>query len=83
VDIVRFLVELGADVTAQDKDGSTPLHQASNSGEVDLARFLVEHGADATALTKQGRLRCIRRREVEMWISRGSSLTTCQCDSPG
>jgi hypothetical protein len=45
-----FLVEHGAKAAAQDKHGSTLLHQLSESynGNVDLAWFL-EHGADMTA----------------------------------
>jgi len=54
VDLARLLVEHGADVTAQDTDGSTPLHSASAMGSVDLARFLVEHGADVTTQQKDG-----------------------------
>jgi ankyrin repeat protein len=54
VDLARFLIEHGADVTAQDNNGSTPLHQlsGSNSGNVELATFFVEHGADVTAQDK-------------------------------
>jgi ankyrin repeat protein len=29
VDVARMLIERGADVTAQNKDGETPLHLAS------------------------------------------------------
>jgi ankyrin repeat protein len=54
VDVAEFLIEHGADVTARDKHGSTPLHQASLSGNAELANFLVEHGADpADAATSQ------------------------------
>jgi ankyrin repeat protein len=51
VDLARFLIEHGADVSAKDKNGLTPLHWAVQGGvgNVDLARLLVEHGADATA----------------------------------
>jgi hypothetical protein len=34
---------------AQEKDGWTPLHFASQNGYLDLVRFLLEHGADPTA----------------------------------
>jgi ankyrin repeat protein len=56
VEAARVLVEHGADVTAQDEDGLTPLHQLSRSppGKVDVARFLVEHGADVTAQDNHG-----------------------------
>jgi len=33
----------------QDELGTTPLHVASERGDVDLARLLIEHGADAVA----------------------------------
>jgi ankyrin repeat protein len=44
----------GANVTIQDDDGSTPLHEASVSGYVDLARLLIEHGADVMAQNTRG-----------------------------
>ena len=52
VDVARVLIENGADVTAQNKHRSSPLHLASIGGYVDLARFLVVQGADATAPDK-------------------------------
>ena len=36
-------------MAAQDQDGSTPLHLASERGHLDLARLLVEHGANVAA----------------------------------
>jgi len=49
------LVEHGADPTARDKDGLTPLHVALQSGDMELALLLIEHGADVTA-QKKGRV---------------------------
>ena len=49
VEIVRLLVERGADVTAQDKSFSTPLHLASSFGTPEIVRLLIERGADITA----------------------------------
>jgi ankyrin repeat protein len=56
VDVAQLLVKHNVDVTAQDKDGSTPLHFVSRSrrGNVDLARLLIEHGSDATSKDKLG-----------------------------
>jgi len=41
--------ESPGNAAAQDKDGSTPLHRASQRGELVLAWFLIENGADAAA----------------------------------
>jgi ankyrin repeat protein len=49
-----MLIERGADVTAQNKDGQTPLHLASQMGQVDVARMLIERGADVTAQNNDG-----------------------------
>ena len=54
IDLARLLIEHGANVAAQDKDGTTPLHRASEEGHVDLARLLIEHGADVAAQDKYG-----------------------------
>jgi Ankyrin repeats (3 copies) len=54
VEVARLLIERGADVAAQTRDGSTSLHRASFGGNVQLARLLIEHGADAAAQTKDG-----------------------------
>ena len=56
IEVARFLLERGADVSAQDKDGKTPLHLASTHSYRTLpqqlagvARILLEHGANVTA----------------------------------
>jgi ankyrin repeat protein len=53
-EVTRFLVEHGADVTAQDNNGMTPLHLASRGGHARVARILVEHNADGTAHDSNG-----------------------------
>jgi ankyrin repeat protein len=54
VDLAHFLVEHGAEATAQDKRGSTPLHWVVFNDHLDLARILVEHVADSTVPEKKG-----------------------------
>jgi ankyrin repeat protein len=58
-----MLIERGADVTAQNDDGETPLHLASaptfraqtfSQKYADVAHILLEHGADANARNKNG-----------------------------
>ena len=58
--VIRMLVEHGADVTAQTKNGDTPLHLAMTSprqleeGNVEVARMLIERGAGVAAQNKNG-----------------------------
>ena len=66
--IARELLQRRANSSAQDKEGSTPLHEAGaitegkdgwnhlalRKGHVDIVRCLLEHGADATAEDKDG-----------------------------
>jgi ankyrin repeat protein len=39
----------------------TPLHLASQEGQVEVARMLIERGADVTAKTRMGRVHYIWR----------------------
>ena len=42
-DIIKLLVEMGADVNAKNNSGKTPLHKISH--DQDIARFLIQNGA--------------------------------------
>lgn len=46
VEMVKLLVELGADMTKEDLNGRTPLHNAVIGGSVECVKALVEAGAD-------------------------------------
>jgi len=41
-----MLIERGADVSAQDNDGRTPLHLGSQAEKQEVLRLLLMHGAD-------------------------------------
>jgi ankyrin repeat protein len=41
-------------VSAQDKDGQTPLHLASQAGQLDVVDMLIARGADVSAQDKDG-----------------------------
>ena len=53
--ITELLLKHGADVNAQDKENTTPLHLASYFGSVEMSRVLLNHGANSNAKRKLGR----------------------------
>ena len=50
-DLVRYLVESGADVSAVGGAGATPLHLAAARGDQALVDLLLEHGAESVAMS--------------------------------
>jgi ankyrin repeat protein len=54
-DIVRLLLERGAEVDAKGGGGQTPLSLAARWGRGDLVDLLLEHGADASTKDDLGR----------------------------
>ena len=51
VDMVRVLIDRGADVNAQDLTGWTPLHAAAFKGNMQIVRLLLARGAVAKPST--------------------------------
>ncbi|WAO94557.1 NACHT domain-containing protein [Fusarium falciforme] len=51
---VDILLEKGADMTAADNNGGTPLFAASNNGHVEVVKLLLEKGADMTIANNIG-----------------------------
>ena len=51
---VMRLVRHGADLTAANVDGNTPLHFAASNGHAAMAEFLVNNGADVNAANAYG-----------------------------
>jgi ankyrin repeat protein len=43
LDVIRLLLEYGADANARDTNGSTPMHQATS--QVGIVKLLISHGA--------------------------------------
>ena len=46
IDVVRLLVERGANIEAKESDKSTPLYLAAMLGHTDIARYLLDCGAN-------------------------------------
>ena len=45
VDVVKLLIEQGADINAKNNYGGTPLHLASEEGYTEVPKLLNEKGA--------------------------------------
>jgi len=54
-DIIRRLLNRGANVNLKDKEGSTPLHYAARQPDEELADLLLANGADPNALDASGK----------------------------
>jgi ankyrin repeat protein len=54
VKTIRRLLDAGADVNAQDKNGATPLHRAVRTRCADAVRLLLDSGADPKRKNKPG-----------------------------
>ena len=56
--VVRLLIDSGADIEARDNRENTPLVLASHGGHIDAVRVLIESGADLTPRNSEGRGVC-------------------------
>ena len=54
MDACKLLISKGASVDARDKDGMTPLHEASGSGNADIVELLIKEGASVDAVDTAG-----------------------------
>jgi ankyrin repeat protein len=85
----KRLMNEGANVNIQDKDGQTPLHYACGH-EPSVAEFLVKHGADVNTLNNDGwtplHLACLGNRTsiVRILVEAGADVNvqTCRGDTP-
>ena len=54
VRMIELLLDAGAEMNAQDKNGATPLHQAVRTRCAAAVQCLLERGADRTVKNKSG-----------------------------
>ena len=50
--MIKMLIENGANVNSKDKNGLTPLHIAVKDNEIDLAKILLDYGANIETKSK-------------------------------
>lgn len=55
VDLLNFLIKLGADLDIQDKDGSTALILATKAYQVDIVKMLIQRGVITQLMDKSGK----------------------------
>lgn len=55
LNIVRAVLEAGADPNAAQQEGFRPIHEAGANGNLALAQLLVSHGADPTLANDAGK----------------------------
>lgn len=55
-DIVRTLIDGGAQVNVRQNSGVTPLHSAAQNGNLEVLILLLEHGADVATRMEGGKL---------------------------
>lgn len=53
-EMLRLLLEYGADVNAQDSERWTPLHAAATCAHLHLVRYLIARGANLLAVNADG-----------------------------
>jgi ankyrin repeat protein len=54
IEVVKLLVDKGANLNAKDQNGQTPLMKTAASGQLDIVKILVERGADLTLTDERG-----------------------------
>lgn len=53
-DVMKMLINAGADINARNDDGNTVLHYVLDKGNCELARLLIKKGADYKVYNKKG-----------------------------
>jgi len=62
-DIVRMLIDNGAQVNVKQQAGATPIHSAAQNGNLEMLILLLEHGAEVNTRMEGGKLAADLARE--------------------
>jgi len=54
LEVVKLLLEHGADPNVKNRDGKTPLHNAASEGHLEVVKLLLERGADPNVKDDDG-----------------------------
>jgi ankyrin repeat protein len=79
-ELVKLLIEHGADIKEGLDTGETALHHAADRGDLEIAKLLIEHGADVNAKITTGwtplhEAAYSRRKEmVELLLAHGADI---------
>ncbi|NJB72460.1 ankyrin repeat protein [Saonia flava] len=65
LEIVKLLIEGGADVNAKQMKGVTPIHSAAHNGQNQLIQLLIDNGANIHAKTEDGQTPLVMAEETE------------------
>ena len=86
LDIVRAVLEAGADPNAAQQQGFRPIHEAGSSGSRELAELLLKYGADPTLKDDDGKnaidLRARERSRGIRGLARQTAGSTRACLPP-
>jgi len=75
----RSLLDAGADINAQDKNGAAPLHRAVRTRCAAAVRCLLDAGADPALLFTWSRFRFLEHVSMELNPGATSSVTLSPC----
>lgn len=70
-DIIKMLLEAGADVNAKNLDGKTPVAVAMERNQYTIARLLIERGADVDSQDNRGRNLLMKTIEKHDYVTSG------------
>jgi ankyrin repeat protein len=73
--VIQLLLEKGATIDAQNRQGSTPLHWVSGAGSAQMIQCLLDHDADVAVVDKSGRT------AIDRAVGTGDALAVEQLQS--